>query len=60
MSSSARKDEKRAEWARQQEANEAERLRRAGRSMWQKIEDAESICDVREILHELADKVGAE
>lgn len=50
-----RKREQTAEWSARLEAEEAEQRRREGRSMWEKINDADSIHDLKEVLHEIAE-----
>ena len=60
MSSPSRRAEKQAEFEREQAAHRAEVARRARRSMFEKIEEANNKADVREILHELAQKLGLE
>jgi biotin synthase-like enzyme len=60
MSSPARRREREAQYEAEQLAAARERERRAARSMWEKIEDARDMSDVREILHEIAEKLGLE
>lgn len=53
-----RKDEKRAARAAQEETEDKERRRLENRSMFERIEEATSMADMREILHEFADRLG--
>lgn len=61
MSSAARKIEKAKQWADEQARMDQQRALRAERSFWQRIEDATSNNeDLRDILHELAERAGLE
>jgi len=42
------------QWAREQEAQERERDRKAALSMWERIEEADLPDDLKDILHRLA------
>lgn len=50
-SSQRRRREKREAYERQTEAREAEEARVAGLSLWERIEEASSIEDIKQILH---------
>lgn len=56
MSSPRRRAERAAQF--EAESREAERL--AARSIFQKIEDAENVWELREILHAMVEKLGLE
>ena len=57
MSSAWREREKRRERAEQDQREEAERTRLEARSIWEKIEDAESIHDLKPLLREIAERL---
>lgn len=64
MSNNPRKAERRREreaaFEAQRETESRERERLAARSMFEKIEDASSVSDLKEILHAIANKLGLE
>lgn len=59
MSSKTRNAEKRREREEQAIRDEEENNRLANRTMYERIEDAKDVHDLREILHEISDRVDA-
>lgn len=59
MSSQARRNEKRAEWAAEQERNDAERRRVDALSLYDRISAADASEEVKAILLILAELTGA-
>ena len=55
-----RRAEKRAQWEEEQRAQEAEHARRAGLTMWERIEEFVPDEELKNILHKLAEKCGLE
>lgn len=60
MSTPQRKAELRREFEAKQEAEERERMRLAARSWYEKIEEASSVEDLKEVLHAMATKLEME
>lgn len=60
MSSKQRREEKRRQADIDYDLHMREEARKASRSMWERIEEADASGDVKEILHMLASYVGLE